>query len=561
MPNHARRKLERSQQLYLAHQNIIDPWLARQRGPVDADGTTGTVADFPDSRKRLEFQARSAQPTAADRNLWQCALQLRSSGIRVKPLTYLPALVAINNAPVIGPRRRVLTEREAWRLQALPVPSWSHQVTVDMLDPTPDADVVTLERPAAGQRPADTEPVTLVGVDVDAADTAIRTIVDVWATHGGAHPDTVRAAADAETAGCGLTAGELLVAAGSYSETDPRLNRPGVAHARLLWDTYDLLASAGSEVVDPALAAVDWRVMVRMQAAVGRAAGQETTEQARRFGASRLPLALPRVDTDGGWHTYATQTAAGVAAGWPVEWAVPLCRSRLLSTVGDAPGQRPLADVADLEVALVDTGLAVLDPDGPDGPGGRRTDGPHGPDGLGHLTWVADHPEQAAEATLLTSGAMAPAPRWVAEVDDATVAASVTLADDTLETVIADAGGIDWDEWGTDWDIEQLCADLRVIDAHVLAVAGVPHFDLMVALASYERFRQVVSLIEFEYGHYSDEAATLLARWDPGLCHINAGEAVLDIGWGYALGAAHLARQCQQDEPGDGADVVTLRAA
>ena len=53
-------------------------------------------------------------------SIWNCAVHLRPSGIRVKQLTYLPALVAMNQTSIIGPDRRRITPTEAARLQGLP---------------------------------------------------------------------------------------------------------------------------------------------------------------------------------------------------------------------------------------------------------------------------------------------------------------------------------------------------------------------------------------------------------------------------------------------------------
>ena len=82
----------------------IDDWIKRHG-----------VRDFPESRQKFEWQAGRAEP-----DLWKTVMHLRPSGLRVKPPTYLPALVAINQTSIIGSRRRRITPREAARMQGLP---------------------------------------------------------------------------------------------------------------------------------------------------------------------------------------------------------------------------------------------------------------------------------------------------------------------------------------------------------------------------------------------------------------------------------------------------------
>lgn len=90
--------------LYVRNRSMIDDWMEHSG-----------VRDFPQSRRKFEWQARGF-----DRDLWKLVLHLRPSGIRVKGPTYLPALVAITQTSIIGARRRRITPREAARLQGIP---------------------------------------------------------------------------------------------------------------------------------------------------------------------------------------------------------------------------------------------------------------------------------------------------------------------------------------------------------------------------------------------------------------------------------------------------------
>lgn len=98
--------IRKNSELWSQNKEFIDAWLKKAKlNPL-----------FFGSKAKLEWQAGDYDKP----NLWDHIMQIRPSGLRVKPGTYFPALVAITQTSIVGKRKRFLTPRECARLQSFP---------------------------------------------------------------------------------------------------------------------------------------------------------------------------------------------------------------------------------------------------------------------------------------------------------------------------------------------------------------------------------------------------------------------------------------------------------
>lgn len=98
--------IRKNNELYRNNKEFINKWLSRaKKNPL-----------FFGAKAKLEWQAGQTE----NPDIWKQIFQFRPSGIRVKVNTYFPALVAIVQTSIIGPRKRFLTPRECARLQCFP---------------------------------------------------------------------------------------------------------------------------------------------------------------------------------------------------------------------------------------------------------------------------------------------------------------------------------------------------------------------------------------------------------------------------------------------------------
>jgi DNA (cytosine-5)-methyltransferase 1 len=95
--------IRQNRAFYRRHKRVIDPWLP-------------SIRSFAPSFQKLEWNWKDGP-----RDLYQCIIQFRASGIRAKRPSAAPSLVALTTSqvPVIPWERRYMTMRECARLQSM----------------------------------------------------------------------------------------------------------------------------------------------------------------------------------------------------------------------------------------------------------------------------------------------------------------------------------------------------------------------------------------------------------------------------------------------------------
>lgn len=97
----------KNSELWTDNKDFISYWLPKAQ----------KNKNFFGAKAKLEWQVGT---DVKNPNLWDHIMQIRPSGLRVKPGTYFPALVAITQTSIVGKRKRFLTPRECARLQSFP---------------------------------------------------------------------------------------------------------------------------------------------------------------------------------------------------------------------------------------------------------------------------------------------------------------------------------------------------------------------------------------------------------------------------------------------------------
>lgn len=105
MPKWKQRFVRNNRKFYLKHKLFLDDWIEKHN-----------VINLPLLYKKLEWNC------GKEKDIRNTIIQFRQSGIRIKKLNYFPALVAINNTPIIYDETldkfRRITPREAANLQS-----------------------------------------------------------------------------------------------------------------------------------------------------------------------------------------------------------------------------------------------------------------------------------------------------------------------------------------------------------------------------------------------------------------------------------------------------------
>ncbi len=94
-----------NQELYFRNKIFIDKWLKKWSVREKLNPTC----------RKFEWQVNGKIDS-----VYKGIIQFRTSGIRIKQATESPALVAMVHLPIIGPKRRTISVKEAARLQSFP---------------------------------------------------------------------------------------------------------------------------------------------------------------------------------------------------------------------------------------------------------------------------------------------------------------------------------------------------------------------------------------------------------------------------------------------------------
>lgn len=106
LPGWQKNFIIKNSELWIHNKEFINEWLKKAT----------KNKNFFGAKAKLEWQAGNVE----NPNIWDNIMQIRPSGLRVKPGTYFPALVAITQTSIVGKRKRFLTPRECARLQNFP---------------------------------------------------------------------------------------------------------------------------------------------------------------------------------------------------------------------------------------------------------------------------------------------------------------------------------------------------------------------------------------------------------------------------------------------------------